>query len=217
MKTILRSKATRKIGYVILLMGVLLVAFRWLPDSNDWTLAREKNGVKVYTRFIPGWSIKEFKAIVHIHATIPQIESVLRDAPNRCEWIYSAYSTKNVKVISNEEYYAYSAVDVPWPVSDRDNVIHWKYKKISDNEVQFDMKAVPTSIYPEQPGIVRVQRMQGFWHLLDLGNGSVEVTQQVVSEVGGSVPDWMVNSGIVESPYNTMYNLKRYVENKYAH
>lgn len=182
--------------------------------TDDWTLEKNSNGVKVYTRFIPGWSIKEFKAIVQIKATLEQVEAAIRDAPNRCKWIHNGYNTKDVKVVSKNEIYTYCAIDAPWPVSDRDNVVQWKYTRVSDKEIRIDMNAADPSVYPEQSGIVRVSKLKGYWKLVDLGNGYVEVTQQAASEPGGSIPAWLANSSIVDTPFNTLFNLKYYVESK---
>lgn len=182
-------------------------------DTDGWTLERDKAGVKVYTRSIEGWSLKEYKAVVQIRATLAQVESALRDAPNRCKWIHNSYNTKDVKTISQNEIYTYCAIDAPWPVSDRDNVVHWKFNRLSDKEIRIDMNCA-AEVYPEQSSTVRIKRLKGYWKLVDLGNGYVEVTQQVASEPGGSIPAWLANSSIVDTPFNTLFNLKQYVENK---
>ena len=55
-----------------------------------------------------------------------------------------------------------------------------------------------------------------------LGNGRVRITYRLHTEPGGSVPDSLVNSSLVDIPYNTLYNLQRkvlqspYKEAKYS-
>ena len=63
---------------------------------------------------------------------------------------------------------------------------------------------------PVYDGIVRIQKMKGYWLLTDKGNGIVEVLQQCVAEPGGSIPDWLANSAVVDTPYQSMYKLKKY-------
>ena len=50
--------------------------------------------------------------------------------------------------------------------------------------------------------------------LKDNGDGTVEATQQCVAEAGGSIPDWLANSSVVDNPYNTMLKFKKYLEGK---
>jgi hypothetical protein len=180
---------------------------------SDWVLEKNKDGVKVYTRSIEGWSIKEFKGVVSIQATLAQVEAAIRDSPNRSKWMHNSYDTKDVRWVSNNEVYTYSAIDAPWPVSDRDNVLHWKYNRVSDKFIRIDMKAAPNEI-AQVSGVVRVTRLEGFWTLEDKGNGYIEVVQQVAAEPGGSIPAWLANSSVVDAPYNTLYNLKKHVESQ---
>lgn len=197
----------------IALFCVFAFGFASSPDS-DWVLEKDRCGIRVYTRFVEGWATKEIKAIMQVQASLAQVETVLRDAPNRCEWLHNGYDTKDVKLISRDELYTYSAVDVPWPASDRDNVMHWKFSYPSNKEIRIDMQAAP-QMYPEQSGTVRIPKMKGYWHLLDIGGGFIQVTHQIVSDPGGSVPISVLNSSIADPPYNTMYNLKSYIEKKY--
>lgn len=193
--------------------GWMSNSFAAIPNNDGWTLEKNQNGVKIYTRFVEGWDMKEFKGVVQIRATLAQVEAALRDAPNRCKWIHNGYNSKDVKTASTNEVYTYCAIDAPWPVSDRDNVTKWHYQRVSATKIRIDMEAAPT-VYPEQSGTVRIQKLKGYWELVDLGNGYVEVTQQALTEPGGSIPAWLANSSVVDSPYNTLYNLKLHIESK---
>lgn len=182
-----------------------------LAFSQDWKLAKDKAGVKVYTRKKAGWDLKEFKAIVYINSNIESVEGALRDDDNRAKWMYNTHDTKDVKRVSKDLLYAYSRIAVSWPVSDRDNVTRYKFKRISDKETYVYFENVE-GVVAEKSGVVRIKKMKGFWHFKDVGNGKIKVTQQAVAEAGGSIPAWLANSGVIDSPYYTLYEMKRYVE-----
>ena len=181
---------------------------------DDWHLAKNKDGIKVYTRKIEGWGLKEYKVIMEVNASVDQIESVLRDSKNREKWLHNSYDAKDLKSPSPEVVYTYAVMDAPWPVSDRDNITQWTYEKEENGNVRIDMVAVPILI-PEKSGIVRIKRMKGYWQLEKISSTKTKVIQQVVSEAGGSIPDWLANSSIVDTPYQTFVKLKGYLAEKY--
>jgi hypothetical protein len=183
-------------------------------QAQDWYLAKDKAGVKVYTRKKAGWDIKEFKGIVYINSTLEAVEAALRDDKNRSKWMHNTHETEDVKVVSKDLLYAYSRVATPWPVADRDNVTEYRFKRVSDKELYVYFKNVE-GIVAEKSGIIRIKKMQGFWHFKDVGNGKIKVTQQAVAEAGGSIPAWLANSGVIDSPYYTLYEMKKYVEKRY--
>ena len=126
--------------------------------------------------------------------------------------MYNTYDSKDVKKVSDNEIYCYSMVDAPWPVYDRDNVTRYTYKKISDTEMYVYLKNF-SGILSEKSGIVRINRMEGYWHFKETSPGNVQVTQLAVAEAGGSIPAWLANSSIIDSPYHTLLNLKNHIEN----
>lgn len=181
-------------------------------SAQDWKLERDKSGVKIYTRYISGWDLKQFKGIVNIRTNIKTVEKTLRNDVGRNRWMYNTYDSKDIKKVSDNEIYGYSRVDAPWPVYDRDNVTKYTYKKISETEMYVYLKNV-SGIVPEKSGLVRINRMEGYWHFKETSPGNVQVTQLAVAEAGGSIPAWLANSSIIDSPYNTLLNLKNHIEN----
>lgn len=191
----------------------ILLSISSLCFAQDWTLERDRSGVKIYTRFVKGWDLKQFKGIVNIRTDIKTVENTLRDDEGRNKWMYNTFDSKDIKKVSENEIYGYSRVDAPWPVSDRDNVTKYTYKKISDKEMYVYINNV-SGITPERGGIVRIYRMDGYWHFKETSPGNTQVTQLAVAEAGGSIPAWLANSSIIDSPYNTLLNLKNLIEGR---
>jgi hypothetical protein len=194
--------------------SVLLLLSLWaMPSwSQSWSLAKDKDGIKIYTRKIEGWGIKEFKGVITFQAPFKDVVNAIKDVAKHDQWQHDTKNTKLLKSVGDNEIYGYSVVDAPWPVADRDNVTQYKIRQESPKVICIDMQAA-AGIHPEVSGNVRVKRMKGQWRVEDKGNGLVEVTQQAVAEPGGSIPDWLANSSVIDAPFGTLKGLKFYLTN----
>lgn len=54
--------------------------------------------------------------------------------------------------------------------------------------------------------------MWGYWKLVPKNANETEVTYQVHTEPGGSVPSWLANKFVVDAPFNTLKALKERAE-----
>lgn len=180
-------------------------------QAQSWKIAKNKNGVKVETRFIDGWSIKQYRATVYIKTTLAKAVDAYRDPVKRKQFMKRSVSVSNLKEVSKNEIITYNHGNAPWPVADRDNITRSIFSKPTPNQVKVSMKSLPDYI-PHKKGIVRLPRSEGYWLFTDQGDGTVKVVQQSVADLGGSVPDWLVNSTIVEGPYDTLLAMKNMLE-----
>lgn len=179
-------------------------------QAQSWKVAKEKDGVKVETRFIDGWSIKQYRATVYIKTTLAKAVESYRDPVQRKKFMTRSLEVSNLKENSRDDIITYNLGDAPWPVVDRDNVTRSRFYW-SPNQVKVTMTSLPDYI-PEKKGIVRVPRAEGYWLFTDMGDGTIKVVQQSVAELGGSVPDWVVNSTIVEGPFEVLSAMKKLLE-----
>lgn len=192
------------------LIGSLWLFCATSLQAQSWKIAKNKNGVKIETRFIDGWSIKQYRATVYIKTTLAKAVEAYRDPVQRKKFMRRSIEVSNLKEISRDDIITYNLGDAPWPVVDRDNITRSRFYW-SPKQVKITMKSIPDYI-PKKKGIVRVPRAQGYWLFTDMGDGTIKVVQQSVAELGGSVPDWVINSTIVEGPYEVLLGLKKMLE-----
>lgn len=193
-----------------LLAGSFLFLLHSSATAQTWKLAKNKNGVKIETRFLEGWSIKEYRATVYIKTTLEEAVEAYRDPVKRKSFMARSLEVSNLKENSKNDIITYNLGKAPWPVSNRDNITHSVFI-YSPRQVRVTMKSLPNYI-PEKEGIVRVPRTKGHWLFTDQGNGTIKVVQQSVADLGGSVPDWVVNSTIIEGPYDVLLSMKNILE-----
>ena len=84
------------------------------------------------------------------------------------------------------------------------------FTKTADGGLIRHLKAEPTYI-PEEKGEIRVPKLIGEWKLVPKGD-STEVTYQVHTEPGGSVPAMVANKFVVDAPFNTLKGLRERAE-----
>ncbi len=178
---------------------------------GDWNLEKDKEGVKVYTRKSATSSLKDSKATVTIKTNVDAVLDLLRDFDNYPKWMYKCSEGRLLKGVSDREFYVYSVIDSPWPVSDRDLATHVTATQEADGTTILKMDGV-ASYTDKVKDRVRVPEFDGFWKVAPNGDGTVTVTYQFHSDPGGSIPDWMANSTSVDIPYHTLLNMKNKLE-----
>ncbi len=194
--------------FSVLLMSILGNA----QAQNDWTLERDKNGIKVWTKKRPNSSLKEYKGVTVINATVDELVSIFKNTKLHDQFLYKAQagSVKVVKKISDNDFYTYMIVNAPI-VKDRDVVTHYKF--IKDNNtgtVTVELEAAP-NLVPLNDNYVRVPEMKGYWKFIPKGN-STEVIHQAYSLTGGNIPSGLANSAAVDTPFSMLSELKNLAE-----
>jgi hypothetical protein len=190
---------------VFLLLSFLLWGFSPFLDT-EWKLEKNKNGVSVYTRNITGSSYKEFKAVVTVSASLSTVVSVFKNTNGFIEWMDKCIEASQLKKISETEGIGYYVIDAPWPVTNRDMVTQYVIHQDSLSKVVvISMEGKPGYIAAKE-GLVRLPKLKGFWKFIPKGNNNTEIIYQVHAELGGSVPAWLANYTVVDSPFKTMEN-----------
>ena len=198
-------------GFCMFLLIGAVSAGRAVAETEDWSLDKQKNGIDVYTRPVADSGIKEFKGVAEVAAGVAVILAVLRDSDRFKTWFPN---TSESSLLGREDdvSYQYSVMTAPWPVSDRDNIL--RSVSTHNNEtgvVVITLNAVP-DYHPEAEGRVRVQRARGSWKLEPLAANRTNVTFTMHLEPGGGIPQWLINTRIVATPFDALTNLRTTVE-----
>lgn len=198
-----------KISYFPII--IIFFAFTLTPDiAAEWTLKKDKDGVQVYTRPVEGSPLKEFKGVVNIRSNAEAVKALILDLDTYTEWQHNCSSSRILHKNNENDLYSYSLTDAPWPVQDREAIVR---TQVSEKEGVITLKMTATPDYIKSTeGVVRVPKMTGFWQITPKKDGMVEVIQQVHASPGGRIPDWLANSAVVDTPFQTLLNMKRRLE-----
>ena len=199
-----------KISYLPTIAILLFAAFITPEFGAEWTLKKDKNGVQVYTRPVEGSPLKEFKGIVNIRTTTEAAKKLLLDLSSYKEWSHNCSKSSVLKINNENDIIGLTLTDAPWPVQDREAIVQTVVVE-KNGSTYLNMTALPDYIKATDD-VVRVPKMTGFWKITSNDDGTVEVVQQVHASPGGRIPDWLANSAVVDTPYNTLLNMKRRLE-----
>ena len=170
-----------------------------LNAQTDWELKKEEDGIKVYLREVEGSKIQEYKAEAILKGKVSSYIAVMKDVNSYAE-LYE--HTKEVRLINeNDTFHVhYLVTDTPWPVKDRDAVYSSTYSQHYDTKlVRIDMK-IETGYVDENDDYVRMEKADGYWLFYQIEPNKVEITYQMHAEPGGSIPNWVINMFLVDTP-----------------
>ena len=188
----------------------LTVLVAGAAHAEDWKTAKQADGITVSLSDVPGSEYKAYRGVTLIKASVAKIRALQEDVAGACSWIHECKTQKLLKS-EGDQAWTYTQFNTPWPVTARDSVLHVTSSIDTDGTLTRKLEGVPKYI-PEEKGFVRVAQVEGFWKLTPKGANSTEVTYQVHTEPGGSVPSFVANKFVVDAPFNTLKALRQRAE-----
>lgn len=183
-------------------------------DKPDWKLATEKKGIKAYTREVEGSQFLEAKLITEFDANIETVlAEVITDFNSCAKWVKLCKNSKVLKKVSDTEVYAYSVLDFPFFMSDRDIVNHFVITKDPKTKVVTISANSAPDMYPGQDGKVRMQSTVTYT-VKPLSENKVEFVWQVHSDPGGGISPGMVNSQLPSQTIDDLLSLRELIEQR---
>lgn len=97
----------------ILRMTVLAAAVFGVAGNalaEDWKLAKDEDGVKVYLSSVQGSKYKAYRGVTDIKADVATIEALQEDVKGSCKWIHACAEMKLLKQ-EGADAWTYSKID----------------------------------------------------------------------------------------------------------
>ncbi len=181
--------------------------------GGAWQFVKQSDGIVVERRAVAGSSLKEFRGRGVIEAPAAAILAVFNDVPRATEWMDSCNGSRVVSDLGDVEKVVYNRTHAPWPVADRDAVLHNVARfDAAARSVELDFWTVDDARVPPVGGVVRMPFLRGHWILWPSADGtSTRVEYQVHANPGGRLPDWLVNYVSRDLPFRTIVSLRRQV------
>lgn len=198
----------------IFLIQISLLFSCFLPtienQQEDWTLKKDKNGIKIFTRKAANAEIFEFKAVMKVRADRKKLEALIENISAYPDWQADLESVKVLERTSPGQQIFYIVSKVPWPLKNRDLVL--KFRKEENKDVLlYEIESVLEK-EPLKKEYVRIEEAAGFWRFKPLNDIEYQITYQFFADPAGNIPSSLVNMFLVEGPFKTLSNLKEKVE-----
>ena len=178
-----------------------------VAGQYNWKLSKEKDGIKVYQSAVKNSNYKSIKVECTLEGTYDKLIAVLNNVSGQKDWVYHNKTSHILKQVNPYELYYYSETTLPWPMSNRDAVVHLKMNKDSLNRfLKITAVGVPDYV-PEKSGKVRVTKTAISWYVTMPTAKTISIVYIFETEPGGSIPAWLANSFADKGPYESFKKL----------
>jgi hypothetical protein len=203
----------------LLIVGVSLTALYFaahtiwrFSGSNQWEFLEERNGVKLHTLKSPGLDSIQVRAVAQIRASLSSIVAFMQDYSS-CIPLGCTEPKLVERVDDQIQYYSFK-YESPFPFQPREFVIRSQfYQNPHTKEVLMSIDATPDKV-PPNSCCFRVTDINNKWRFTPLENGLVEIEATQKMNIGGFVPDLLLNTRRPRSLASVLSKLEGFVNEK---
>ena len=199
------------IRIILVLFFAEMLSFHLAAQS--WDFVKEQDGIKIYTSREAGKSLKSYRGVTDIKAPAEKVFALIEDVNNTDWW---DKNLTQIKVLRYEKYKRaqyYLVYDLPWPVTDRDLCVDVSVT-LNPGTGEGKITAGPLSgVVPEKQDMVRIRDYRQSWTITPVGKELTHVVLEGFVDPAGSIPDWIINMLIVDSPLKVIGSVKQRMEN----
>jgi hypothetical protein len=191
----------------------VFVSLNSLQAQNNCKLKKDQDSIKVYTCHTDTSRFKSIIAELTVKTTLDELQRFIVDIPNYTQWQYNTVEANVIRKISESELIYRTVIEAPWPVVNRDMVVHIQTKYTSNNEFIITTES-ENGIMPEKKEFVRVPSSHAKWIVMIKNKNQLQIKYTMQIDPGGAVPAWLVNWVCAEAPYQSFKKLKGLLEKK---
>lgn len=170
-------------------------------------LKKNKDNIKIFSCKIKESEFNAIKAEFEVNATLKQYKSIVLDVDNYKEWHYKEVNQKIIKKVSPTEFIYYSEVTAPFPVSNRDLILHLKLEQDSITNILTVSSNSIANYLPLVDNCVRVPKSNSKLTITPIAESKLKIEYFIEIDPGGLIPAWVANSFSTQAPYETFKKL----------
>jgi hypothetical protein len=194
---------------LILILNVILCSVIEDVYAQSWDFAKEKDGIKIYTRNELNSSLKSFRGEVTFKASIDKVNLLVGDAKNLDWWDKNISNVRVIDFERNKFIRYYLVYHVPWPLLDRDLALEAQITTNPVTGVRTVFSKPLYNIVPENKNLVRIKKYWQKWTVEPKDKGYVHVVLEGFVDPNGNIPSWLYNMVITETPFNVINALRQ--------
>lgn len=190
-----------------ILSTIILFAGMMASSQTVWKLEKDNQGIKVYTGDMENARYKSIRVVCTLEGNYDKLIRILTEVENHKDWVYKTKSATLIKKNSDLDFLYYSITSMPWPMDNRDAVVHLVINKEKlPASLIVDAKSEPTQL-PKKEGLVRIPYSHASWNISMVGTDRLHIEYIFKVHPGGSLPPWMVNMFADKGPYESFKKL----------
>lgn len=192
----------------------------WLVGPNShadepWRLRKSDDDMKIYSRPVADSAIKAIKIETRFSAPPEQVAALLLDTKHRQQWdeLCTQSQWLDDGLTANGELAStlYLYYDMPWPVSDRDVVMHVR-RQSEGNVIRILSQAILSPAFADS-GARRIEKAHYEWTLSSIDDNDTAVSAEIFMDPAGPIPAWLLNYLSLTQPGKNIEAIGRMLEN----
>lgn len=188
---------------------LLLIFESPLFAQNEWTIQKEKDGIKISSRHSPTSPFNDIRVELDLTGNIDQLEAILVDVSRYKDWSYATKVSRLVKSMGAEKFIYYTEIEVPWPATNRFFYANFELKKKLAERSMYVTAENILNYQPVPKDLVQVPLTRGTWNITTVTNKSIHVDYMLEMNPGGSLPVWVLNLFSTKGPMESFENIKK--------
>jgi hypothetical protein len=193
------------------LTHILFLSFSFLSlpafSQYNWKLTKNSEGISVFQSATSNSAYKSIKVECSLDGNYDMLVSVITNLGHYRDWVYNNKTTELLKTTSPSEFYYYSETSLPWPMSNRDAVMHTTITRDSHDGFLKISSVNSAGLVSEKSGKVRVPHSNINWYVTAPSAGTIHIVYTFEADPGGSIPAWLVNSFADKGPFESFRKL----------
>lgn len=180
----------RAVRRIVCLIACLFVASSRADDG--WRRVDVEDGIAIDAREVEGSTLHEVRATTHADVTPAALLAVLWHHEEHPKFVPHLLRV-DVLRDAGDERVLYEEISIP-VLKDRDVVLRTRRAvDPATGAIDVQTQSITDEGPPPSSRFVRVDSSAGHWHAEPSPGGGSDVTYTIRTDVGGRVPDWIVN------------------------
>ena len=190
----------------------LMTVFSSALMAQSWKFVKDKDGVKIYTQTEPGKSLKSYKGITDIKAPAAKVFALIEDVNHTEWWDKNLSQIKVMQYEKNKRARYYLVYDLPWPVTNRDLCVEVTATYDPATGAGKIVALPLEGIVPDHKDMIRIRDYKQTWTVTPAGKDVAHVVLEGFVDPAGTIPEWLTNMLIVDSPLKIIGGVKERLE-----
>lgn len=177
--------------------------------TEDWELAFDQDGTRVYTQLTTTSPIRQVKVTSTIHAPMDKVVDILTAFSQYKSWMHQVDDSYLISRV-DDAHFVYIHEDASWPIQDRYQVSRVELER-SLRSAHIEFHVVPDYL-EKRSDAIQIRQCDSYWSLEARSEQECILEYILVQHPGGHVPAWLFNLHVADKPFQTVISLKEMAE-----
>ena len=180
--------------------------------GQPWEFIKEKDGIRIYTRKEANSSLKSYKGEAYLHTKLEKVYELIGNPKNVDWWADDISEIKILLYEKGKHVQYYLVYDVSWPITDRDLAVDAFITTDPVTGVRIVEARPLANVVPERKDRVRIKKYWQNWTITPMPDGTIHVVLEGFVDPEGSIPAWLYNMVITDTPLKVITSVKTHTE-----